>query len=245
MIFEAYVDDSKTLGGVVMAAGFLAPSDSWQVFEEQWLCALDKWGLEYFHMADFESGYGPYINWTKVEHEERLDYLLTIIQQWTLFSFGVGIQQSVYDSAVSASAKKHYGPFGIAAAVIFKNVYEELGRVLNALDTDIAYFFEDGSDGYGQVERSYRVNKERFRLNSVTRMNKHHPPCQAADILAYELGKDLERQLALHKRGTRYPLTRLKDGLKVWTYPNESALRAISDMIDAAPPLTRKQRRVS
>lgn len=240
-ILEAYCDDSgSTSESVLVVGGLLTNPERWRQLEEEWVCALDKWGLPFFHMTDFENRQGPYRDWDDAIHKERLNQLLGIMNKRIIFGFGVGIPLAAYKAAMSPRAKRFYGPYGLAATICLQQVKKHLDEFLKHFDARVAYFFEQGTPGFGQIQKASNLNWERFRLASVTTMMKTHPPTQAADIMAYELFKDLQRKLRLHEKPERYPLRRLRFQDRSWTYLGEPALRAISDQIDATP---RRKRR--
>lgn len=125
------------------------------------------------------------------------------------------------DMRRGAIRRKSGGPYGLAATCLFMDV-AKLAKALPG-DPHIAYTFESGAQGVGQVAKLFQdnytdVNSRRdLRLLSLTFADKRDmAPLQAADLLAYELYKHLPRQLGQDKHPTRYTLKRLAEMPKLW-----------------------------
>src|SRR5207253_10138915 len=87
-------------------------------------------------------------------------------------------------------------PYGLAMTRCFFEVADTLKEVDPA--RQISYALEDGAHGKGQVLKVFELNKGKPELAmlALTFENRDRfVPLQAADILAYELYRDLTRQL--------------------------------------------------
>ena len=129
------------------------------------------------------------------------------------------------------------GTYGLAATACFM----EMGRAIHEIDVDawIAYVFEAGDIGFGQVHKVFHLNvndpvqKERNRLLSLRFEPKQDfLPLQAADILAYEIYRDASRQKGLHSRPERYPLRELRQTPNRWYWLGEDNLRQYSEVLE-------------
>ena len=94
-MLHAYFDetgdsnDSTILG----MGGCIASLGAWHHFEEEWKeKILKKYGLEFFHMTDFDGYNGSYERdkgWTEERHEECMNTLIHIISQTVHLCIGV------------------------------------------------------------------------------------------------------------------------------------------------------------
>ena len=94
----AYLDESGThkSSKALSVGGFLGKADEWGAFRVEWEDALRDFGLDYFHMASFESRIGEY-DWPNEVRRERITRLLGIINRHVLGSVGTVIPLADYD----------------------------------------------------------------------------------------------------------------------------------------------------
>ena len=242
-----YFDESGThMDSPAFAlAGFLGTADNWGAFTFEWQKALDDLGIELFHMASFESRKPPFTEangWTDEIRRERLTRLLAIIQTFTLGSVGVVLPMKDYNAAFPDGPAKERsgGPYGIAAEAIFTDTGDLVRPLLD--DPWVSYTFEIGAVGAGQVQKAFQDNledenvKRPMRLGSLTFQSKRDfLPLQAADILAYELFKELPRMIGTHKRPSRFPLRVLTaEPPHKWSRMDADQLKVYREAIDLA-----------
>lgn len=100
MNLSGYFDASGTHKGAaaLSVAGFLGPADEWGMFTYLWSKAMQEWGLDFFHMAPFESRQREYKDWTNKQRQDRLNYLLDLIAKHTVASSGITIPLSDYNA---------------------------------------------------------------------------------------------------------------------------------------------------
>lgn len=242
MIIDAYFDASGTHKGskAVSVAGFLGRPDEWAVFGIEWQAALQEWGLDVFHMADFANRLGPYRHWSEDVRRDRLNRLLGIVNRHVLGSVGTVIPIAAYDAAFTdvKARKQSGGAFSIAGVMCFDDVAELLRRQRLGGEAQVAYVYEIGDIGAGQFMKVFQDNerdpeqKRKYRLLSLRFENKRQfLPLQAADILAYELYKESPRALGIERRPARYPLTFLGAKPHVWGRVDEPHLREWAQVI--------------
>jgi tryptophanyl-tRNA synthetase len=106
------------------------------------------------------------------------------------------------------------------------------------VDARVAYVYESGAMGHGQVSKVFNDN-----LNDATRKNdfsllsigfqpkKDFLPLQAADIRAYELYKQLPKELKLSEIAARYPLKFLADIPHRWGFLDGNELKIHADLL--------------
>lgn len=94
-----YFDESGTHKGsaALSVAGFLGKADEWGAFQVEWEDALRDFGLEFFHMASFESRQKGY-DWPEAVRRERINRLLGIIDRHVLYSVGVVLPLGDYEA---------------------------------------------------------------------------------------------------------------------------------------------------
>jgi Protein of unknown function (DUF3800) len=129
-----------------------------------------------------------------------------------------------------AIRRKSGGPYGLAASVLFRDIAEHVYGLSD--DPYVAYTFEAGAEGVGQVVKVFQDNyrdedtRRDLRLDSIHFEDKRKfPPLQAADILAYELYKHLPRQLGTEQRPSRYTLRELAKRPRSWGWLEADELR--------------------
>ncbi len=239
IVLDGYFDESGThdASETITVAGYLAHVNSWRPFETKWKEALAEYKLDFFHMSEFahrRSGY----DWPEDMRRERLGHLIEIINEFTWHSFGVGIPKKLFESVFTGRARRFIdGPYGFASWLIVNLVSRELDRL--DLETGVAYVFEDGAPGKGELLTMYEGlptfsgGKEALHVLSLRLEDKRRfVPLQAADILAYELYLDRPKQNNPELRRT--PLQLLDTGIwHLMTEPNLRAYAAVIDMLAA------------
>lgn len=239
MNFTAYFDESGTHDNsqVVAVAGYVAVASCWVEFSAQWQIALDEWGLDHFHMTDFAVKAPPYDKWTELERRQRLTRLIGIINEHVLGSVGILIPKNAFDEIFSARAKSICGgAYGLATAACWMDLAEIMRE--KAIDGWVSYVFEAGAPGAGEIAKVFGANlkdleqQERLRLLSLRFEDKRNfLPLQAADLLAYELYRDLPREVGWERKTPRYPLTALAAVPRRWGYLDEAELRKWSGIL--------------
>lgn len=217
LILRGYFDESgkRNQTPVVAVGGFVFRAGEWKRFEKRWWDAIDSFGLpedhRFFHMNKFAVGAPPFREeegWDKPTKESRLRLLLDLICEYALFSTGSIVPVSSYETNVSAWADKHMGgPYGMASAACFM----QMGKVLRLHpEAKVAAVWESGGEAAGPVIQTYNLMtrtplfRKQTRLQSFMFGDKRvFAALQAADILAYELGRRGATQLQLDERVRR------------------------------------------
>jgi len=237
IVLDGYFDESGTHKGseTIVVAGFLAHVDAWRAFESHWKAALREYGLSFFHMSDFAQRAKGY-DWPEDVRRDRLGNLISIINNHTLHSVGVGLPKKLFDSVFTGRVRKIVGgPYGFAAWLAILMTGRDLDELPFA--TGASYVFEDGAPRKGELIAAYeslakfRGGKAALHVLSLRFEDKKiFVPLQAADILAYELYKDRPKQHRPELR--RAPLQLLHRGnWQHMTEPNLRALAAVADML--------------
>jgi len=212
MLYTAYFDASTTQKGrqFVSVSGCLAPAARWKTFESKWQKMLNKEGLPYFHMTDFEAYQGHYRDWTR--HNHLFKKIARAITGKAKFAFGRGVAHDDFGWAKSQNAKlKDFSPFTYCASQCLHAVAEWATR--HRYNDPIVYIFEKGDGSEGELlelktlieSSSQRKNRYRWgELYILPKVMNNPPypltPLQAADVWAFEARKEWEN---FHSTGKR------------------------------------------
>jgi hypothetical protein len=250
MILTAYFDDSGTHAGseAVAVAGYIATTEAWSAFEAEWRRALDDYGLTHFHMADYSNRAKAYAYWQETQRLIRFNRLVDIINSHDMGIFGTVIATEPFNRIFSAKAKRHCGgAYGLAAVMNFMEVSKKVSAVNeeHGWDAWVAYVYESGTVGAGQVLKVFQANKnnpkqeQEWRLLSLRFEDKRKfVPLQAADILAYELYRHLPRQLGVDPRPPRMEIMRrLAIPTHKWGTVDDNELAKWSPIIEMSADL--------
>src|SRR2546427_6181935 len=121
-------DPAKLHVGV---GGLLAPVDTWSQIETGWLDVLKDFGLSApFHMMDFASGSGQFVDWPEVDRRKLLGSLVS------LFTRGASVRPvatvvclQAYRNLTEAERMKLGEPYFIALESCIRQ--SSLGLILN------------------------------------------------------------------------------------------------------------------
>lgn len=210
----AYLDDAGTHEGsrLVNVAGPIASIRQWVSFSKAWNRKLHSLGLEFFRMADFVSGYGPYAGWNEDKKRIVLGSLVRVIRDHVRHLVGNAVFTNdfrmAYADHPSPCVKT---PYHFCAVMTLPAVgYWKLSSLKRE---PVALIFESGNKLFDQYFRlvqedfSNDLVKETYGVKSLTLGNKKEmPPLQAADIVAYGGYK-----CASQKRSTRTLHTRTQN----------------------------------
>jgi len=204
LTLHAYFDESGTHADsdAVTVAGYISTAEQWELYTRDWTAALAEWRLTTFHMTDFANGVGPFRFWTEEERRFRFARLIRIINDHVIASVGIAVPMRAFDQIFPKPAKRFIGgAYGLAATCCFM----DSARILASSypSARIAYVFEAGAPGVGEVSKVFRWNyndrgqRPKYKLLSLEFADKTVLPLQAADILAYELYKYFPHQIGL------------------------------------------------
>src|SRR6266446_2961837 len=102
-MLTAYIDDSGTSAndGVAVAAGYIASTHMWEIFETRWKTLLSKYGVSHIHRAELENFRGEFGNWTPERRTEFIKKAHAIIHRCTYAGFGLALIKSDYDEIIA------------------------------------------------------------------------------------------------------------------------------------------------
>jgi hypothetical protein len=186
-VFTAYFDGSGSPDDTVavVVAGFVAPAEQWTEFERNWNACLRDFNVSSLHMRHFAHSRGEFTAWKGNEEKRRhfLERLISIIKVRVWHSFASAVIMEDYRKVDAKYCLSEFSkPYTLAGGTCVAKVQRWKKRWAN-VDDEIAFVFEDGDLGKGDLMRAVKENvgvTPRF-------LNKEESVAfQAADLLAYE-----------------------------------------------------------
>jgi Protein of unknown function (DUF3800) len=244
-LLTVYCDESGTdaKNRVACVAGYIGQISEWRRFEQDWMLILKKspYRVKMMHRSNLETWHGEFTEergWDEERRKEFLRELHPIIRSRTRVAVGIAVIKEDWEAVMPEWFKEFFGGvYGWCAheCVVAARVWCE--RSIRRYNHPINWVFEKatGIDGQRQVaqmfaelERDPIMSKE-FRIGSLIFASKEVVPLQAADVLAYEVFKQVENQIVDRgeKRDVRLSvkdLTRAQD-LPYMKYWDKARLR--------------------
>ena len=202
-----YGDESGTTEGtrVATVAGYLGQVSEWRRFERNWSVVLKKYGVHLMHRSELETWHGEFTadrGWNPARRTAFLTELQPIIKSCTKVAVGTAIIKEDWEELMPDWLKRFFGGvYGWCAHECIVAVRVWCERPNRGRAHPITWAFEQGADGQGQVaqmftELSRDPNlKSAFRIGAFSFPDKTVVPLQSADVLAYEVFKQVENQI--------------------------------------------------
>lgn len=159
-MFSAYFDASghPDQHDVLTVAGYAASANSWTQFEKQWDDILKSESVRAFHMTDFASSGGEFVEW-KGDSERRRTFtekLAQCINENCQHLFRVSVVISDYRKVNQAFllAETVGHPYTLCCLQIVFDL-RTWANELGALNT-LLYFFENGDKDKGDFETRHK-----------------------------------------------------------------------------------------
>jgi hypothetical protein len=101
-MLTAYFDDSGTgeRDRVAVAAGYIATTHMWEIFESRRKTLLSKYGIRVMHRADLESFHGEFKNWTPKKRTEFVKKAHAIVRRSTYCGFGLALIRADFEELI-------------------------------------------------------------------------------------------------------------------------------------------------
>ncbi len=235
-LFVGYFDDSGRKDGnfpTAVVGGFVAHPTEWLGFNHKWKKILDRYGIEVHHQNKWSNHAKPFHDQNLWPDERRYAYLNELVDLITsvdAVTIGAAVPIERFDTNFPGG-RNYISPFGYAAECVFGRTAEVVKALIP--DARIAYVFESGTQGFGEVRRIFNESlsnpkvKEEFGLISLAEGDKRDfMQLQAADIMAYEVFKLYEKGDTRELSNPRYPLRRIGDRLRgSWMTPSDEMLK--------------------
>jgi hypothetical protein len=195
-MFTAYFDESGTHAGAVIlaVAGYVSVDRQWVEFEREWQEILTAEDIPFFHMADYESRFGIYKDWSNEKRIRVITRLCSIIKRRVHRAFTSSVIISDYNDVAAMRPDLFETAYAFNANICMRLISDWAEE--RAHKGPIAYVFERGSGYEAELAQQFNIYlasdelKALYRLSTLTFADKRDIlPLQAADILVYEVRK--------------------------------------------------------
>lgn len=212
---EAFLDESGTHAGskVIALAGYVISSDRLPHLQKDWLDTLAEHGLEELHMRDFVPPHGKHSQWSEQKKRGLLETLVRLIHEHSLVGIGAAVEMDQFMATTQAFAHSK-------SPDLVESPYEWCFRYCAtqaAAWADkaqhpglIRYTLDEGCSTRGRIYAHHELSREDDALRQKYRLgpmsfadSKRNPALQCADLLAYEMYKEADRQLSGSARPPR------------------------------------------
>lgn len=204
-----YGDESGTTEGkrVATVAGYLAQIGEWRGFERNWSKVLKRHHIRLMHRSDLENFHGEFVGWNGERRTALLSELQPIIKSHTKVAIGAAVIKQDWEEVMPSWLKRFFGgAYGwcVHDCLVAVRKWCERPNAKRGPVRPITWAFEQGAEGQGQVAALFTelANipelKKAFRIGAFSFPGKEVVPLQAADLLAYEVCKQLENQIIDH-----------------------------------------------
>jgi hypothetical protein len=210
-VLTAYFDETNTSPNqkVPLVAGYIASTFQWSRFSEQWNKLLRQWtvpvdsryGIRLVHRNKLQHLQGDFAAWGTTDRDEFLQNAYAIILRNTRAPIGGAVNRQDFERfALKPLQRVMAGPYGWCAYTCLHLVNQYCQTY--GIKGNVRFVFEMGAPGWGQVKRlfDYLEAHGQFRdyypIHSISFVTKSTRQLQAADFLAYDLGRFfLDREL--------------------------------------------------
>ena len=205
---QAYIDDSRTDGEVLVLAGFIARSAAWDVFSLEWERALQQKGLEEFKASE----------WGVSDVEiEKQGFFYRIIEQHVAATLAVAVPIPALEKVAKefGGVLIDFNPYLFAFKAMVNLVAQNQHDLMSASEP-IDFLFDEQQGEKDLIVKAWDMYKssipmrERKVTGSPPRFlnSKTHMPVQAADLAAWWHRKWFRENRSI--RGWPYPWKELK-----------------------------------
>jgi uncharacterized protein (DUF2164 family) len=204
VMLTAYFDEAGTSPNqpAPVVAGYIASTFQWKRFGEQWDKLLGQWkvpinpkyGIRIAHRKDLEHCVGVFKGWTREDRERFLEKAYMIIKRHTRAPIGNTVVREEFEEfALKPMQRIVSGAYGFCAYTCLQGIKEYCDH--HNHQEPVRVVFEAGATGWGQLSRlfsylqKHQQLREFYRLDSISFETKKIKQLQAADFLAYDLGR--------------------------------------------------------
>ncbi len=232
---QVYLDESGNSRDkntpVVSVGGCVASLEAWKVFEKNWRHVLAKFGATELHMKHFAHFHGEFAGWSETQRRSLLRDLVSIMHRSVSLYVGAAVPIPRYEAALSNEGQElridpYFGCLRQCVKAAIENAKslpsDERVEIILA---DHPRFRARAVEAYEGYKNDSRLGSHRDRLGYLipNGIPRDILPLQAADLVAYELGQELDNQLHHPDRAPRWPMRQLRRkecAFTVWTSPS-------------------------
>lgn len=195
-----------TLGGSV------ATSEVWDIVHDKWVRVLKDFGIDMFHMADFEANRGEFKGWERAQERRKrlLNALLDICCEHLHFHVGL--------IATPPESGKFVNTYKIN---IVDSIAMVRSRMVSTDGSPFALVYAKHPEfSFSKLEEAfYNIGQNDPRVRTCAVLDPIDAPAlQVADIVAYEISRS--RRAITYPR---YPWERLKANAGILTFSDEAS----------------------
>lgn len=217
-LLTAYYDETGSAKDInqkfVGMAGFVSTSEEWEILERKWKFILKEFKVPYFHMKEYAHSEGVFKGWKGKEEKRRRIFgsLLKTIAEVKPFPVGCIFSAEDFRSLPEKDQKLVDDPYYLSFIACVGIPLEFLQNA--PPDVKLATVFGEHGVFASKAREFYRRMKEMYqagdRLYSPDfRDMREFVPLQAADIIAYELYKEADRQRFRPKAISRHGIIQI------------------------------------
>ena len=241
--YAAYFDDSGHPDGqeAVIVAGFIASREQWQKLELEWQEVLRHYGLDHFHMKDFQHDKDRRFH----QKEAILRRLVKTIENHTIRPIAHIVLMEEYRKVNEKYAMQEVlgAPYAMAGRSVARSLNIWKAENMSPSDT-LPVYFEDGSKHKGDFIDA--MHRDQLQPPTFVK-NKKVVAFQAADLFAWEMLRATRLNLLSNRHPLRPEFKRVVRGI----HPNDPHVgvfyekdlisaceKAPAPLRDAIPPNT-------
>jgi len=212
LVLKAFFDESghSASSSFVCMGGCIASLEAWSAFEKEWEQKLNEYGITCFHMTDFESNWGEFKGWENepAKHKACLADLVNIMNDH--IDLYIGTSENVEDHKLSPPPK--VDPYFNCLMTCIDHIASYVSDLPG--DQRLETVFADHPEFGRRVRQLYpEVRAVSGMYGKLATDTYGFPrdilPLQAADIVAYEINKEWQRQADGCMRPKRWPFIQL------------------------------------
>jgi hypothetical protein len=197
-------------------AGLIAPVASWETFERKWKATLEIFKLPYFHMKEYAHSAQTFKGWEgkEAKRQKLFGKLMMHMETTYLLPFGAIIPMKDFRSFKKEQQDYFHDPYFLC----FQSLVAACSSILEFRkvpdEEKVALIFSDQVEFRNRALQIYKnVETANFYVRRSTppifKDMREIVPLQAADIIAYEMHKEFERQLNRPNAEPRYGYQRI------------------------------------
>jgi hypothetical protein len=199
VVMVAYFDASEA-GGILGVGGYLFRKKNVRPFEKQWRAMLRKHDLDHFHMTDcnMTPPQGPFAGKEKADCDDAARLAIAAIKEHATNGFSAAVRVKDFDEIMGPKSL-FSNPFSLCAFTVLT----QCAHWANQCDPQarITYVFEAGDEYQADANKllqsiaDFRERREKYHYENHAFLPKRGSmPTQAADILAWHICKQWERE---------------------------------------------------
>lgn len=228
LMLRAYFDETGTDVGqtVIGVGGVIASLASWERLETEWNSVLSRHGIGKMHMSEFAHSTGEFQKWLGKENEEERRTFLGALVNATCNNvcgvFGGAVLNSAFQGLTEVQRDYMKDPYWPCLQVCFDCAAHRARDFNEKVHIYVAHQPEFAA----RVARNYDMLKSQLdlpRINGVldpvgayldsfTIQGSDVVPMQVADLVAYEMHKEVRRQVDGDTRSPRWAIEQFKKG---------------------------------